>query len=251
MNVCALSLLLLTTGLAGAAAPSREEFSSGLNGWTNTAAPAWRGTNGYAQVTFSALPAPQLGTLLATGALASASFMGDYVAQDIGLIGFRFQAASVLPSTLTLRWMRGTNGYFRNLQGMIQSTGTWYTIYCSLADKDTGAWSGDDAELFSTVLGAVDSVALSVLTPALLAPAIFRVDDIHIARLPRGATLRTEAGPHTHWQHLFSNSLYRLEQSTAPDQPWTLSNVVLATNETITLAATGSVEAAVWRLVLP
>lgn len=246
-----LSLFLLATGVAYAATPWRESFQSGLEGWTNTSAPAWRGTNGYAQVVFPALPAPQTATLLATGHLASAAFVGDYGSADLGLVGFRFQAVHVLPSGLTLRWMRGTNGYFRNLQHMVQATGVWYTLYCSLADKETGGWSGDASELFDHVLGAVDSVSLSILTPATVSPATFRVDDILVDRLHRATYLPGPHDPVIRWEYLQSNSAYRLEQADQPDGTWILDRVVPATNHTTSVVVTNLMERAAWRLVLP
>ena len=251
MKLSLISLILVAAGIAGAATPWREDFASGLNGWTNTTPPAWRWTNGYAFVTFAAIPTPQTATLVATGALASTAFTGDYGSAELGLIGFRFQAVQALPSGLTLRWMRGTNGYFRNLQHLIQATGVWYTVYCSLADKETGGWSGDDQNLFPFVLGNVDSVSLSILTPALLSASAFRVDDIQVDHLHRASMLRSDNGLFMQWERLQSNSVYRLEKSLGTDQPWAEDGYILATNRTIGLMSTGATASALWRLTLP
>lgn len=251
MKSIVLSLMFLTGAAAWAASPRLETFDSGLNGWTNVAAPNWRGTNGYAQVIFPATPVPQISTLLATGALASSSFMGDYNTADIGLISFRIQALNVLPSGLTLRWMRGTNGYFRNLQNAVQATGLWYSIYCSLADKDTGGWSGDEADVFPFVLESVDSVSLSILTPAILSAATFRVDDIQIDHLHRGRSIQTTPGLNLSWENLQSNLTYRLEQCSTVDQPWTPDTLVIATNRSISITMTNLPAYSAWRLVLP
>lgn len=251
MQSIVFSLMLLTGAAALAASPRLEAFDAGLNGWTNVAAPTWRGTNGYAQVTFSATPVPQISTLLATGALASSSFIGDYNAADIGLISFRIQALNVLPSGLTLRWMRGTNGYFQNLQNAIQATGLWYTLNCSLADKETGAWSGDEAAVFPFVLEAVDSVSLSILTPAILSTATFRVDDIQIDHLHRGRTIQTTNGLDLLWENLQSNLTYRLEQCSTVDQSWLPNGLIMATNRSISISMTNFPVYAAWRLVLP
>lgn len=244
-------MALAMAGIAGAASPWRESFDSGLNGWTNTTPPAWRWTNGYAFVTFPAIPTPQTATLVATGALASTAFVGNYGLAELGLIGFRFQAVQALPSGLTLRWMRGTNGYFRNLHHLVQATGVWYTVYGSLTDKDTGGWSGDDQGLFSFVLGDVDSVSLSILTPALLSAATFRVDDIQVDHLHRGSLLRSENGLFMQWERLQSNTVYRLEQCSGLDQLWTEDGYVLATNRTVGLSGTGVTACTIWRMVLP
>lgn len=253
MRYAAITLLASCLLQARAAQPWTENFTSGMNGWTNSGAPVWLAGGGQAQVTLPASPAPQSAILLCTGALSSASFTGDYATADLGLLGFRFRAAQVLPSVLTLRWMRGTNGYFRNLQHLIAATGIWYAIYCSMEDKDTGGWSGDDAGLFSYVRGGVDSVSVSVLTPSTLAPATFQVDDLMVDHLHRATYAGHDAGTSGSilWDHLQSNATYRVEMATSPGQAWIEASTVVASSNRLTLTNALPVESSCWRLVLP
>lgn len=246
-------LFALWAAPAGAAMPWHEGFDTALNGWTNAGAPVWRATNGYAQVNLPASPLPQSVALLTTGALAGAAFTGDYATADLGVIGFRFQALQVPPSGLTLTWLRGTNGFFRNLQHLAPATGVWYTIYCSLADRDTGGWSGDAAELFDYVRSSVDTVSLSVLAPATAAGATFRIDDLRVDHLHRATGLHRngEGDIVVQWERLQTNLVYRLEQAASPQEAWSAPADVPATNSFLSVACTAATVQAVWRLVLP
>lgn len=236
-----------------AAGPWIETFSGSLGGWTNTGSPAWRSTNDYAQVTFSASPAPQTSTLIATGALASAAFTGDYAAAGMALLGFKFRAEQVLPSGLTVRWMRTTNGFFRNLQTDVLATGVWYQFYFSLKDKETGGWDGDPGDLFTQVLAGVDTVALAVTKPATLAASSFRIDDVVIDRLP-AATEMTALSATTallRWEYLQTNASYQLDYAETTTSDWSTVQSWLATNRQHVLSATGLADQAFWKLRMP
>jgi hypothetical protein len=236
-----------------AASPWIETFSGSLGGWTNTGSPAWRSTNDYAQVTFSASPTPQTSTLIATGTLASAAFTGDYTAAGMTLLGFKFRAEQVLPSGLTLRWMRTTNGYFRNLQTAVLATGIWYQFHFSLQDKETGGWDGDPGDLFTQVLAGVDTVALAVTKPATLAASSFRIDDVVIDRLPAATHVAALSATTTllRWDYLQTNVSYQLEYAEAPTSDWAAVQSWLATNRQHDLSATGLPDWLFWRLRMP
>jgi len=246
-------LLLAMPWQALAASPWIETFSGSLGGWTNTGSPAWRSTNDYAQVTFSASPTPQTSTLIATGALDSAAFAGDYAAAGMALLGFKFRAEQVLPSGLTVRWMRTTNGFFRNLQADVLATGVWYQFYFSLQSKETGGWDGDPGDLFTQVLAGVDTVALAVTKPATLAASSFRIDDVVIDRLP-AATQVTALSATTamlRWEYLQTNASYQLDAAETATSDWSTVQSWPATNRQQDIIATGLTERTFWRLRMP
>lgn len=249
----ALGALLMRLSPASGAEARIETFTGSMNGWTNSGAPAWLAVSNRAQATFSASPSPQTSTLLTTGALFSAAFTGDYTAAGIALIGFKFRAEQVLPSVLTLRWTRESNGYFRNLQAEILSTGQWYQFHFLMTGKEAGGWDGDPESLFTNVLGGVDTLAIAVTKPATVAASTFMVDDVFIDLLPAATlvTPRTGATIRVRWDHLLTNIAYDVETCTQLTGAWSTVGTLDATNRQQEVDLDSTDAGRFWRLSMP
>jgi len=130
-----LALALQLTGLVAAwgAASYTETFDTSPAGWqdgdpvklvfTNTAMVITNVTvggnpGGCIVGTFALLGSPgsEIDVFMATGALASANFIGDYDAADGFLMGFDFMPQQTPPSSLQLRLSSGTNMIFSILE---------------------------------------------------------------------------------------------------------------------------------------
>ena len=231
-----------------------ESFDSALNGWTNAVGTTtWRATNGYAQLSLSASPAPASSALIATGLLGTASFTGDYRAAGIELIGFKFRAEQAAPSTLTLRLLGGTNGFFRNLQESVVATGVWYQFFVSLQGKTAGGWDGDPAEQFEAVLSNVTQVAVVVTKNSSMVATRYQVDDVVIDRLPAmtDAVRQSDGSTLVRADNLQTGVLYRVEQSPEVMGTWSVAGSLAATNREQTVSVTNTAQRLFWRLSFP
>lgn len=234
------------------AAPRIETFTAALNGWTNTAGTtAWRWTNQAAGITFAASPLPASSSLVFTGFPGITEFTGDFRAHGHEAIGFAFLAEQVLPTSLRLTLSRGTNAFFVFLHPGVTATGVWTRFLVPLEDKATGGWDGDEAALFESVLSAIDTVSITVVKPATVAAARFRIDDLVVDRLHTLATPE----PSTSLIHLPADNLqtgrtYRIEQGPDPFA-WTTAATFLATNRTQRITVTNTAGQTLYRIGLP
>jgi hypothetical protein len=231
-----------------------ETFTAALNDWTNTpGSTVWRATNQFAEVAFAASLVPATSSLIVTGGISGSAFIGDYDAKGIEAIGFKFRAEQVLPSTLTIRLLSGTNGYFQNVQTRIAVTGVWYQFVFSLESRDAGSWDGDAPELFPIVRQQIDSIAISVTKPSTMVTSRFRIDDIFIDRMHTAGAVpsSSSAVPVITAEFLQTNLVYGIETAPSLGGPWTREQTINATNRTMTWLLTNTHPVAFGRIVQP
>ncbi|HMO52549.1 MAG TPA: hypothetical protein PKE26_11550 [Kiritimatiellia bacterium] len=177
---------------------------------------------------------------VATGALSTANFMGNYNEVDAWVLGFDFMAANVLPSAFHVQIYSGALVLTRDLGAAITQTGVWHAIKLSLLDADSGGWGGDAGQ-FSTIVTNVTRIEFRITrrdnqfdTPA----QTYYLDNIFLDRVP-DAVLMTPTNQI--WLHMRNGASYRYQATTnlaAPD--WsTLSSFTATTSVySVTLPAT-------------
>ncbi len=242
----------LLPGGRATANPRIETFTAGLNGWTNLpGSTVWRPTNQTAAVTFAASPLPASSSLVFTGFPDVTEFTGDYRALGHEAIGFAFRADNVLPTSLQLTLSSASTGYFVFVHPAVTATGIWYRFLIPLESKARGPWDGDDAALFDSVLSAIDTVSITVVKPATVAAARFRVDDIVVDRLHTLSTPEPATNlVHLPAAHLQTGLTYHIELAIEPTL-WTNAAVFTATGRTDRITLTNPADRAMYRITLP
>jgi hypothetical protein len=204
------------------AAPSSDLFL-GMGAWTFT--------GGVARVEFmdsTPYAVPDLATLRP----AAAAFTGDYVAAAIELIGFRYRADHVLPSSLYVE-LKGASSLFQRVLSP-PPVGVWGYYMVSLADAASGGWKAKrgNNDNFAAALRDVQSLEVKIRRSGVTAQAHV-MDDLFVDGLPNAAGGTSVPGAGTMrvgWDALQSGMPYVLQVGASVAGPWTDTGTVLATN---------------------
>lgn len=246
-TVSTIAGLLIAALSAHAASITTETFSAGANGWVGTVAisGSWSFTGGVARVVFdeTGFPFPDEATLSNQAAATSGSFTGNYTAAGVELIGFRFQAATALPSDVLLSLRGGTSVFQRSFGLAVAQTGVWYTLAASLANAEQGGWtnhSGSMAE-FSAALQDVKAVSVRIIRSG-ATEQHYLVDELFLDHLPQQAGLSAQGDQLSlQWTALRTETIYSLEGTTnLLTAPWTPLQTFAATNRNQRLQCPGT-----------
>lgn len=250
------AVLLLAASGAHAASLYTETFESSLAGWSDRDAlkmtvthAAGAGHPGDAmQGAFSSqgIPVPEQDAFVATGALASAAFVGNYSAVTGLLIGFDFQAVEVLPAQLVLRLRSGTHRIERFLTSTLVATGLWHRLRIPLTSAPDGGWSGN-TEVFSAILTNVTRWEIEI-TRNTGAAQRYRVDNVFLDSLPVADALTPEF---IRWADLRTQEFYRCEAASDGAVPvWTEVESFLATSRTHQIGFSATQDPQIFRLLM-
>jgi hypothetical protein len=246
---------------ACAASPHTEMFDSTTAGWQDRDAAEMTVTNdlaagnpgGCLRGSFAASGGPpptELDAFAATGALATANFIGDFQAAQIDLIGLDFRAEQVLPSEVLVRLIGNSTTFFRSIKPGIVATGTWYSFAISLDSLSAGGWSGGSADQFKAAMTNITALEIQITRAGTPLQNYF-VDNVYVASLPE-ATAEAVGGDNVQitWSNLRSNEAYRAEASSAPDQSWSLLESFTATGAVQVITDTNAALQRAYRLLI-
>ncbi|HMP75158.1 MAG TPA: hypothetical protein PKE12_02565 [Kiritimatiellia bacterium] len=257
--------LLLPLAPVWAASPHTETFEGGLAGWrardhfmTVTNAAGMGNPGAALRGGFAASFLPLQDAFVATGALASAAFTGDYIAAGAELLGFdmRLQASGGAPvaQPVRVRLYSGSNCFERLWVGGLASTGVWYRFRVPLLDPASGGWTNvvGAYHQFSEVLSNVTRVEFAVVSDTSSA-LDYLLDNIFLSRLHRAEFVGAGAEyPLVVWSELREGDRYRVEWTDDPAGVWTPAAGFTASVSTVewTLEGSNGVSAVFQRLRL-
>jgi hypothetical protein len=235
-----------------------EDFSLGMEGWTN--AP---GTNrfmdagGYLRLTFPSrtIPLPMFAGVEA-GPLASGGlFTGDYTATNIECIGLSFLAENYKPSDLLIEITSGDEVMYQDLAGRLNGVGGWNHFICPLVGPGSERWVGFPPATISGMTSNITRIAVRVMNNSSVSNQSFRLDDVFLAPLPAvaGFTFAPPNQMQVTWQHLRTNFTYRMEFAENPGAgSWSNITTIVATSSVQQITHTNAaMRPAAYRLVIP
>jgi len=176
-------------------------------------------------------PPPEVDAMIATGTLASAAFIGDYVESDALMLGFDFKANNVLPSFARLNLYSGINGVFKEFTPLITVTGLWHSVRMSLQSAEIGGWGGDTL-LFFSIITNITRVEIE-LTRSGESQQAYLVDNFFLDRLPEAIDMfeSTATGRNILWFQLRNGAPYRVFASPRlVPQAWSTVEAFTATS---------------------
>lgn len=254
------AVLVLAAGLAHAATPVTEVFTSGFDGWTGTGTPAWSAVSGMVRASFAFVPMPspgENGALIASNAAAGGAFVGDYATAPIHRAGFDFLAANTNPSSLTIEWIGGTNTYYRDFTALLGPTGVWTRVEVDFTGRAAGGW-GAGPEDESVYAASLTNVSRFTVRVARRGPSaqVFQFDNIFIDRLPQATgVLADGTNAAIVWSYIrlsadsrAPSSDYKLQTAADPLAPWSDVSTVAPTGRTQTVFLDTGATTAVFRL---
>lgn len=256
--------VLFAAATLGVAAGSRgaevftEDFSLGLEGWTN--AP---GTNlffdagGYLRLSFLSrtIPLPMFAGIEAGPTASGGLFTGDYSATNTECIGFSFLAENYKPSDLLIEITSGDEVMYQDLAGRLSGVGGWNHFICPLIGPGSERWVGFPPATVEGMRSNITRIAVRVMNNSSVSNQNFRLDDVFLAPLPAVADFAF-APPNLMqitWQHLRTNFTYRMEFATSPDAGnWSNITTIVATSSIQQITHTNtSLLPSTYRLVIP
>lgn len=270
-----LTLMLAVVYLLAAAFSARaaslytETFSGNTGGWQSPPLSSLIVTNlassgnpgGCLQGTISGAFIPFDTAFIATGAAASASFIGNYTAADAQLLGFDIQALvggdqTNINATIKIVLDSGSNRFQSVLNSFITQTAIWYKVRLPLSTAEAGGWTNVVGAYsnYSNLLTNVTRVAVEV--PGLSSPAIriFRLDNFFLDRLPAAVALSsssTGTDLTLQWDYLRTGLMYQVESSSEVTGTWTLAQTLIATNRNQGVVVTNADTRSFFRLREP
>lgn len=218
-----------------------ETFSGSTGGWQDREIALMSVTNVLAggnpggclsgSFPFEPIPSPAPDAFMATGALATASFVGSYSDADAWLAGFDFRANQVVPSTNGLQFIlrSGSKFIYRPINNQVNVTGQWYRFRFPLLDTQLGGWLGDTAD-FSSILTNVTRFEVEITRNG-SDPQTYLLDNIFLDRLPAAVALgMSTGGVEVTWLHMRAGETYRFEAASDMNQGgWVVVSNVVAT----------------------
>jgi len=232
-----LILALLVPSASFSASLYTEIFSDSTGGWQDRSSFGLTVTNslggnpdgclrGFFDAQFGPPTPPFEDAFIATGNLASASFIGDYDDVDAWLLGFDIMASNIVPVGFEVFIHSGSNFINRSMTNLLTVTNTWYSFKIPLLDASSGGWSGNTSQ-FGSILANVSRVEFRVTRNNTGAQSYY-MDNIFLDRLPDAAEITSQD---IIWLHLRNGSKYRHEAVTDLSQPvWNVLDSFIATN---------------------
>jgi len=187
-------------------------------------------TGGVASVSFAEttpFALPEIATVRAV----SGSFTGNYAEAGIGVIGFRLQAGTELPSSLYLELAGSTSVYQKTFS--VGPVGTWQTYMVSVDSLAAGGWTvkkGSAAD-FEQALQSVKSVELKIQRSGATARE-YALAELVVDSLPQAAGGATADGNDLSltWDALQLGAPYTMQESPSLSGPWKDASTVTATS---------------------
>ncbi len=222
MMLYVLGIVMLLSLPIRAASLYTEPFTTSNGGWTNrsplpTAMLVASVTNvgnpaGSLRGVFAEEQTPSPvndGAFVATGHLASASFIGNYSEVDAWVLGFDFMASNIVPSDLRVRIYSATNIITRTMTGAITTNGVWYSFRIPLLSPELGGWGGNLPQYFN-IMTNVTRVEFYLVRNN-TGTQFYFLDNVFLDRLPDAVDITAND---LFWLHMRIGANYRLEATT-------------------------------------
>jgi len=220
---------------------TNESFDAGANGWVGSVDPlinsgVWDFSGGEARVTFfnTGIPIFDFGMLSNSSTASSGAFTGNYDTAGINVIGFTFQAPTLLPgggSNVVLRWGGSTSVFQRAFT--VSQTGVWYNFSASLADAAKFEWDPfiGSHEDFSAARKSVSFVTIRFFRSA-IAQHDFVVGSIYLGNQPEVGSFITVSQTDSQLlgKALLVGKTYEVESAQAVTGTWSFAQSFVATN---------------------
>lgn len=260
------ALVITLQGSLYAASFYTETFEGSLGGWQDR--DAGKMTVSYTnnlgnptgcilgRFSLQQIALPQTDAFIATGAVNTVNFVGDYHAAGVELIGFDFIALNVIPASarieITGRIGETQTDYVaRFFTSALVGTNIWHSFRYRLTSPSDGGWTFGTNNFYQIMTNVV-SLQVQISRSGESAQT-YLLDNIFIDALPAGGGATAASNtPQIVWNNLRTNEVYRVEAS--PDlvvPEWTVIATITAQTSTVTTDYPATNDYRFFRMVMP